>query len=317
MNEFDTAYNKDLTNSFNYRLLSRLQSDCKYYLGQGNKCEKHLWAGNPAKQIEKMKELYNKLPEKPEWCTWEDICNYEKEMIPMPVETVIEEEFTNDDLALIVEHCEVVNESLGKWAKNVFTKFGKGSVENEFLKTFKEFRDTYKFKRYNDDKPNNYAKTEGNYIIIIKFKQENFKKAYVYLSLLTKKLKQVQDFKDIEIKFKHSNTVQDMANNLNKELKYVDLALTTKSGKLPPELTGDKPANKEKTDANNTNVQQKTEETFNKVADSAGFEPTTFKEKLGNVDGSKEKKINIIKSLITGWKKFSPEQRQLFEKLQK
>lgn len=65
---------------YDYMLLSRLKSDCDYFLGNGNRYEKHLWAGNVDDQIAKMKELYNKLPEKPEWLTMEDIENYEKEM---------------------------------------------------------------------------------------------------------------------------------------------------------------------------------------------------------------------------------------------
>lgn len=65
---------------YDYMLLSRLKSDCDYFLGNGNRYEKHLWAGNIDDQIAKMKELYNKLPEKPEWLTMEDIENYEKEM---------------------------------------------------------------------------------------------------------------------------------------------------------------------------------------------------------------------------------------------
>lgn len=65
---------------YDYMLLDRLRQDCEYFLGNGNRAEKHLWAGNVNDQIAKMKELYNKLPEKPEWLTMEDIENYEKEM---------------------------------------------------------------------------------------------------------------------------------------------------------------------------------------------------------------------------------------------
>ena len=43
--------------SFEYQLLDRLKTDCNYYLGNGNRCEKHLWAGNVKDQIAKMKEL--------------------------------------------------------------------------------------------------------------------------------------------------------------------------------------------------------------------------------------------------------------------
>jgi hypothetical protein len=62
---------------FNYQLLSRLQQDCDYYLGCGNRVKKHLWAGDEVEQIRKMKELYDGFNEKPEWITLEDIARYE------------------------------------------------------------------------------------------------------------------------------------------------------------------------------------------------------------------------------------------------
>ena len=40
---------------FRYSLLSRLESDCKYFLGNGNRNERHLWAGSVEKQIAKMR----------------------------------------------------------------------------------------------------------------------------------------------------------------------------------------------------------------------------------------------------------------------
>ena len=67
-------------NESDYMLLDRLKSDCDYYLGYGNRSDKNLWAGNVEGQISKMRELYNKLPEKPEWLSAEDIDNYEKMM---------------------------------------------------------------------------------------------------------------------------------------------------------------------------------------------------------------------------------------------
>lgn len=64
-----------------YRLLSRLKSDCEYFLGTGARAEKHLWAGSVDEQIDKMRELYDLLPEKPEWLSKQDIDNYERQMI--------------------------------------------------------------------------------------------------------------------------------------------------------------------------------------------------------------------------------------------
>ena len=63
-----------------YMLLSRLQQDCNYYLGYGNRHSNSLWAHDEQKQIDKMRELYNMLPEKPNWITLEDIDNYAREM---------------------------------------------------------------------------------------------------------------------------------------------------------------------------------------------------------------------------------------------
>lgn len=68
---------------FNYMLLGRLQMDCNYYLGNGNRYNGHLWAKNEQEQINKMKELYNSFTDdkKPEWLTYEQILEYERLMI--------------------------------------------------------------------------------------------------------------------------------------------------------------------------------------------------------------------------------------------
>lgn len=63
-----------------YVLLDRMRSDCEYYLGCGERCDKHLWAGNVKAQIAKMREIYNNLEVKPEWISSEDIDRYEREM---------------------------------------------------------------------------------------------------------------------------------------------------------------------------------------------------------------------------------------------
>lgn len=89
IDNYEQAFNEEsleesLTESndpeFNYKMLDRLKSDCDYFLGNGNRSEKHLWAGNCEAQIAKMREIYNSLEEKPEWLSEEDIDNYEKEM---------------------------------------------------------------------------------------------------------------------------------------------------------------------------------------------------------------------------------------------
>ena len=66
--------------SGDYVLLDRLRADCEYFLGAGGRSEKHLWAGNVHAQIKKMRELYDALPEKPEWLTTEAIDRYAAQM---------------------------------------------------------------------------------------------------------------------------------------------------------------------------------------------------------------------------------------------
>ena len=55
--------------------------DCEYYLGNGGKSAKSLWALDEQEQINEMRRLWNLLPEKPEWLTSEQIDNYEKQMV--------------------------------------------------------------------------------------------------------------------------------------------------------------------------------------------------------------------------------------------
>ena len=68
---------------FRYMMLSRLKQDCDYYLGNGDREKKHLWAADEAEQIAKMKNLYNsfKDDDKPEWLSYQEILEYEKKML--------------------------------------------------------------------------------------------------------------------------------------------------------------------------------------------------------------------------------------------
>ena len=81
--QFFTAQEKDAPeNNPNYQLLDRLRTDCEYFLGAGNRAEKHLWAGSVYAQIVKMRELYDALPQKPDWLTKEMIDDYAERMAP-------------------------------------------------------------------------------------------------------------------------------------------------------------------------------------------------------------------------------------------
>lgn len=65
---------------FQYMMLSRLKSDCEYFLGNGGGAEKHLWAGSVQGQIDEMKKIHNLLEIKPEWLSMEEIEVYETKM---------------------------------------------------------------------------------------------------------------------------------------------------------------------------------------------------------------------------------------------
>lgn len=64
-------------------LLSRMEQDCRYFLGYGERYEGHLWALRVEDQIHYMRFTLNSLgnDEKPEWLTVEQIDHYEKEML--------------------------------------------------------------------------------------------------------------------------------------------------------------------------------------------------------------------------------------------
>ena len=65
---------------FNYMLLGRLKSDCEYYICNGGRNAKSLWAHDEQEQIDKMRELYDSLPIKPKWLTMEQINEYAARM---------------------------------------------------------------------------------------------------------------------------------------------------------------------------------------------------------------------------------------------
>ena len=65
---------------FRYMLLSRMQSDVKYFLGNGNRHEPDLWAGNAKDHIIIMDELMRSLPEQPQWLSLEMLIDYADQM---------------------------------------------------------------------------------------------------------------------------------------------------------------------------------------------------------------------------------------------
>lgn len=67
---------------YKYMLLSRMQSDCNYFLGNGGRNEKFLWSGSVKDHIDDMKSLYLSFYEedRPEWLTMAMIYEYAEKM---------------------------------------------------------------------------------------------------------------------------------------------------------------------------------------------------------------------------------------------
>ena len=99
----------NMDNSFKYRLLDRMKSDCEYYIN-GAKSNKHLFMQNPQAQIKAMKDIYNSFSEKdvPEWISMEDINNYERQMCNPMIKNNMKENLVEDDLQQL--KAEVENE---------------------------------------------------------------------------------------------------------------------------------------------------------------------------------------------------------------
>ena len=87
------------SDEFKYQLLSRMQTDCNYFLGAGNRAEKFLWAGNVPEQIAYMRAIYNSFPDnkKPEWISLADIDEYEKKMLKLDESLDIDDELEHPD----------------------------------------------------------------------------------------------------------------------------------------------------------------------------------------------------------------------------
>lgn len=131
---------KTSDNEFNYMMLSRLKTDNDYFLGNGNRNPKHLWATNVEDQITEMKRLWNILPVKPEWLSMEDILNYEKQMTDKTNDEKLESEFLQSntgkklkkDATFLVglQDAKQNNKPSGGWDINLFKSSFYNKVKN-------------------------------------------------------------------------------------------------------------------------------------------------------------------------------------------
>ena len=66
---------------YSYMLLDRCRCDCEYFLNWGNGSTKRLWGITIKSHIAKMKELWDIVPVKPDWLSYEQIEQYERNML--------------------------------------------------------------------------------------------------------------------------------------------------------------------------------------------------------------------------------------------
>ena len=121
----DEKHNHNHTQKQEYMLLSRLQSDCEYYLGSGNRNEKELFHGNVREHIQSMKELWIQLEKKPQWLSMKDIIDYERKMKAVVLETDSETE--TETVEVIDDVIETVTETVTPTVTPTITE----SVEDE------------------------------------------------------------------------------------------------------------------------------------------------------------------------------------------
>ena len=117
---------------FRYMMLDRMRMDCEYYLGNGNRFAKQLWAGDEVRQMAYMKALWNSFPEdgKPEWLPYEKILEYEKEMCPRAI--LVERDYKGE-----YERFALTPEEFEKEFPETYKDFG--PIEESNTDTLKPF----------------------------------------------------------------------------------------------------------------------------------------------------------------------------------
>lgn len=216
-----------------------------------------------------------------------------------------ENESILDQSTELLDENELVKESLGKWAKNVFTKFGKGAIEKELTKTFDNVISKYQLtpiKQNGETNINILGKREGDYIIIINLDpaKDNFKSKQISVSVLEGDSKKpVAGLDKKIIKIKHSWTEQELTDAINNVISPARIKLTGAAGKVEDSATTN----------NQNNQNENTKKSF------AGFNQDELKDKINNVNGNKEEKLSVLKSLVSGWKKLTPEEQKAFLQL--
>lgn len=71
-------HKKMAAHKFDYMMLAKLQMDCLYCISTGSKRQLHY--DSVSEHIKAMKDLYHKVPYRPEWLNMSNINQYEMEL---------------------------------------------------------------------------------------------------------------------------------------------------------------------------------------------------------------------------------------------
>ena len=211
------------------------------------------------------------------------------------------EHFLSQSTKLVDENDEqIVKESLGKWLKNTFTKFGKNALEKELANTFNNVIVKYQFsplKQNGQTNINLLGKREGDYIVVINLDpaKDNFKSKELSISVLEGDSKKPVSGLDKKIiKIKHSWTENEMVNAINQVIQPARIKLTQSAGKI-----------------DNLNKSEKTIDNKSQNKKSiGGFSMDELKAKVNETNENKEQKLSLLKSLASGWKKLTAEEQK-------
>ena len=128
---------------FRYMLLDRMRSDVKYFLGNGNRHEPDLWAGNAKDHIIIMDALMRSLPEQPQWLSTEQLIDYADQMgvgdvfrgpAKEPAEVFVNRRYSDAE-------SETVKNILGEYLQNTINeRYGNGDINsNEIAEAMKGY----------------------------------------------------------------------------------------------------------------------------------------------------------------------------------
>jgi len=154
-----TSYNESKNpQEFEYMMLGRLQTDCDYFLGNGQRSENVLWAETVEQHIAEMKKIWNSLENKPEWLTMEQIEDYESQMLGTDTDTDSEGTDTTP-----------VDEDEYEYEDKYYVVWEEDGQEHELFDNLGDAKDFYeqiKSEKFHYEKPKLYimSKSSGEVI---------------------------------------------------------------------------------------------------------------------------------------------------------